>query len=557
MKKSKTLLVIVYSVLLLIPFGTFTRAQPLSYVGVQEDDIYTWKVDLDVDGIDELMTNVEVLLDDIQAYFLAGGLDLGGYEDMTIIDIMDNITTTVMDEVFPGGWETLNVTELLEVFIGNFIQDANSTMFGGNIPDNWGSLNVTTFADYVVDGLDATLPAGWDVNPIPELIKSAINTFNNSLLFGFVPDGWEGLTVGGLLEGLILPNFPEMYESFILHVNLNQLNDQLTTLLGTATLEDMISSAIPLEAMNYNVSFVLDMLNYSLPPQYQSVNMSTLINILLYNVTSELPSEYMGTDMSNIIGHLTDEVMENITALYVPEVLPVGFQDLPLKNLLNERIVELINQWDTVVVPQWTATKVLLTTIPSVGFRIQVISIGTEIEAYVGGPRGVPIELEFFVSVDFKNWTSINELFGSSSSLMYSQLNPLSLLGNLSDYYASYIVNPATYSSETRAFGEQGCLSGGLIIANNYNLESMKTNFSIQISGDPNGIFGSAEWNTVGVLREAYIEANGVEVVRIALYNEEDEIPGYEVAIVLALTPITITGLIYFLKKKNRIKNLK
>ena len=230
---------------------------------------------------------------------------------------------------------------------------------------------------------------------------------------------------------------------------------------------------------------------------------------------------------------------------------------LPLKNLLNERIAELINQWDTVVVPQWTTAKTMLTVIPSVGFRIQVDSIGTEIEAYVGGPRGVPVGMSVFVSLDFKNWTDITGLFGSTSTLMTSEtVDPFSLLGNLSTYYATYIVNPATYSSETRAFGEQSSLSYGLIMAKNYNWTAIKTSYSILISGDPNGIFGSAEWNTAGVLSQAYIEANGVKAVKITLLSGDDEIPGYEVAIVLALTPITIIGLIYFLKKKNRIKNL-
>ena len=85
---------------------------------------------------------------------------------------------------------------------------------------------------------------------------------------------------------------------------------------------------------------------------------------------------------------------------------------------------------------------------------------------------------------------------------------------------------------------------------------AIKTNFSIPIGSDLSGIFGSAEWNTVGVLKSAFLEANGVEAVRISLLGEDDEIPGYEVAIVLALTPITIIGLIIFLKKKIRIKNL-
>jgi len=555
MKKLRILVVLAISTLLLIPFGSFTRAQPSSYVGVEEGDVYTWRIDLDVDGIDELVTNVDTLLDDLQLY--VADLDLGGYEDLTIPETLENISSTVLNTVFPVGWEDLNVTELIEAFISNFVQDANSTMFAGNIPSNWQSLNVTTFADYVVDGLNDTLPAGWEVNPIPELIKLAINTFNNSLLFGLVPDGWADLTIGEFLDALILQNVPEAYESFMLHMSLNQLADSIPSGMGALSLEDLISSVLPTEAMSINVSYVLEMLQYRIPPQYQSVNMSTIFHILMNNISSEMPSEFVGVTTSEIIDDLIDEVMVNITALLVPAVFSPGFEDDTIQELINDLIGELINQWDTVVFPQWTANKALLTAIPSIGFRIQIESIGTEIEAYVDGPRGVPIGMTLFISLDFKNWTSITELFGTTSMLMFSQVaDPFAILGNLTTYYATYIVNPATYSSEERAFGEQSSLSYGLIMAKNYNWETLKTNFSIPIGSDPNGIFGSAEWNTVGVLKNAFIEANGVEVVKISLLGEDDEIPGYEVAIILALTPITIIGLIYFLKKKNRIKNL-
>ena len=556
MKKLRILVVLAISTLLLIPFGSFTRAQPSSYVGVQEGDVYTWKIDLDVDGIDELMTNVDTLLDDLQLY--VADLDLGGYEDLTIPETLENISSTVLNNVFPGGWEDLNVTELLTAFIGEFMMSANATMFSGNIPEDWDSLNISELMNYAVDGLNNMLPAGWEEQPVPHLITLAISTLNASLLFGYIPDGWESFTIRGLINQMLLENVPELYESFMLHMSLNDIIDQqIPTGMDLLPIEDILLTVLPSNITSMNMSSLQGMLTYSLPPGMPSANISDIINFLMTNLSGSLPEQYVGEDMSTILNNLIDEVMGNITVLLVPEVFSPGFEDDTIQELVTFLVGQLINQWDTVILPQWTANKALLTTIPSVGFRIQIESIGTEIEAYVGGPRGVPIGMSLFISLDFKNWTSITELFGATSLLTASlDDDPFALLGNLTAYYSTYIVNPATYSSETRAFGEQSSLSYGLIMANNYNWETLKTNFSIPIGSDPDGIFGSAEWNAVGVLKSAFLEANGVEVVRISLLGEDDEIPGYEVAIILALTPITIIGLIYFLKKKNRIKNL-
>ena len=555
MKKLRILVVLAISTLLLIPFGSFTRAQPSTYVGVQAGDVYTWKIDLDADGIDELMDNIDTLLDDLQLY--VADLDLGGYEALTIPETMENISSRVLNNVFPGGWEDLNVTELLTAFIGEFMIGANTTMFAGNIPEDWDSLNITEFMEYAFDGLNDTLPAGWEDSLIPPLIPLAISTLNASLLYGYVPDGWDGFTIRGLINQMLLENVPEIYESFMLHMLLNEIIDlNIPSGYDLLPIEDIILDVLPSNITSINITYIQSMLAYRLPPGLGSANMSDIINFLMTNISGSLPVQYVGEDMSTILNNLIDQVMVNVSVAVV-DFLPVGFEDLTIQELATFLVGQLNTQWDTVIFPQWTANKALLTTIPSVGFRIQIESIGTEIEAYVGGPRGVPIGMSLFISLDFKNWTSITELFGSTSLLMYSQVDdPLALLGNLTTYYATYIVNPATYSSETRAFGEQSSLSYGLIMANNYNWETLKTNFSIPIGSDPDGIFGSAEWNTVGVLKSAFLEANGMEAVRIALYSEEDEIPGYEVAIVLALTPITIIGLIIFLKKKIRIRNL-
>jgi len=556
MKKLRILVVLAISTLLLIPFGSFAKAQTPAYIGISEGDVYTWKIDLDVDGIDELITNIDTLLDDLQLY--VADLDLGGYENLTIPETLENISSTVLNNVFPGGWEDLNVTELLTAFISDFMRKANTTMFSGNIPEDWNSLNMTELMDYAFDGLNDTLPAGWEDSIIPPLIPLAISTLNASLLYGYVPDGWEGFTIRGLINHMLLEKVPERYESFMLHMLLNEMIAlNVPTGMDLLPIEDILLTVLPSNITSINMSSIQGMLTYRLPPGMGSANLSDVINFLMTNISGSLPEQYVGEDMSTILNNLIDEVMGNITQILVPNVLSYGFEDDTIQELINDLTVALINQWDNRIMTPWTMNKALLTAIPSVGFRIQIESIGTEIEAYVSGPRGVPIGMSLFVSLDFKNWTSITELFGSTSLLTASLVDdPFSLLGNLTAYYATYIVNPATYSSETRAFGEQSSLSYGLIMANNYGWETMKTNYSIPIGSDPNGIFGSAEWNTVGVLKSAFLEANGVEAVRIALYSEEDEIPGYEVAIVLALTPITIIGLIIFLKKKIRIRNL-
>ena len=179
MKKSNIFVVLALSTILLIPFANIAKAQTPSYVGVNEGEVYTWKVDFDVDGIDEVMDNIGTLLDDLQDYIAT--LDLHGYENLTIPETMENISSTILSNVLPSGWEGLNITDLLEAFISDFISDANSTMFSSKIPVNWGALNLSTFADYIVDGLNNTLPAGWDVDPIPHLIQLALSHFNSSL----------------------------------------------------------------------------------------------------------------------------------------------------------------------------------------------------------------------------------------------------------------------------------------------------------------------------------------------------------------------------------------
>ncbi|MHA2006858.1 MAG: hypothetical protein ACXABO_04205 [Promethearchaeota archaeon] len=561
MKKSNIFVVLAISTILLIPLSNVARAQPPSYVGVNEGDVYTWKVDLDVDGLDEVMNNIGTLLNDIDGYIST--LDLGGYEDLTIPETLENISSTILSKVLPSGWESLNITELLEAFIHEFIPEANSTMFSWKIPGDWESLNISTFMGYVVDGLNNTLPAGWEDDPVPDLIKLAVSHFNDSLLFGIVPDGWEGLTIRGMINQILLEQAPKAHESFMLHMMLNEmLKNALPSGMEVLSMEELLSSVMPSDGSPINMSYILDTINYGTPPQFASLNMSDFIHELTLNISGMLPPQYMGIDTSTMLSGLIDQLMVNVSMMLVPSVFPTGFEFLSIQELADYLITQAKSSWNTAVLPGWTAQKAFLVAIPSLGFRVEITHIGPEEEAYPGGPSGVPIEMTFFISLDMNNWTELGDLFGDTTEGLMMALPAVPgdttwtnmLMSNFTAYYSSYIVDPSSFSAQHRALAEQGLLTGGLFVANNYDWQTINTSFTIPIGVNPNGFEVSSEWNSNGVLTRLSLDANGINAVTISLFGAEEEIPGYEVAIILALAPITVLGLIYYMKKKNRIR---
>ena len=97
------------------------------------------------------MQNVEGLMTEIQTKI--SELDLFGLESKTLPEAMENISHTLLNTILPLGWESLNISELLEETVEKFVEDFNSTFLAGNIPSNWKTLNYSTFMDYAIDGL--------------------------------------------------------------------------------------------------------------------------------------------------------------------------------------------------------------------------------------------------------------------------------------------------------------------------------------------------------------------------------------------------------------------
>lgn len=562
MKKSKIIGILVFCTVLLIPFGSFTKAQPSTYVGVEEDTTYTWKISLDVDGLDELIDNVGILLDDIEASIAAN--DFWGFENLTIPEILGTIATDLFNQTFPSGWEAMNISALIEAFFEDFVSKANSTMLSGKIPANWQSLNFTTFMDYLVDGLNATLPSGWEDDPLPELLKLAVFGLNNSIILGFIPTGWEDLTVMELFDQVLLENTPIIRENFILHMLFNEvLVGEMPPGMSSLSIGDILYDLLPSNVTSLNISSFVDMMivgiNFSMPIGWESWDMATVINIISNFVNPMLPSGYAAYNMTTLIEFFIDEMMFGDPDMILPpEIFPPssGFGNTTIRVIADNLIGALNTQFDTWVVVNWTVQKAIIALLPSLGIRFRVDTIGTEIEAYPGGPRGVPIEMTGYVSLNMNDWTDIADIMaGTGLSLPQLPETFDTFIANFTYYYSSYIVDPSTYTNASRAFSEQSLLTGGLIVATNYNWEDIATNFSIPIAADSNGIEGSSEWNTNGLLSSATLKANGITAAKIELLVEvTDEIPGFEVGIIVTLIPITIIGIVYYMKKKIRTK---
>jgi hypothetical protein len=567
MKKLKSIGIIFLSTLLLIPFGGFAKAQTSTYVGVQEGETYTWQITLNIDGLDELIENIDILLDDLESSIAAN--DFGGYENSTIPEMINTKASNILNKTFPSGWEAMNISTLIEAFIVDFVSKANSTMLSGEIPANWQTLNFSTFMDYLVDGLNATLPSGWEDDPLPELLKLAVFGFNNSLLLGIIPTGWEDLTVKELFDQILLENTPRIRESFILHVFFNEaLAGQLPPGMSGLSAGEILSSLIPSTGGTLNISTfvegIISSINSTMPVGWESWDMATFINNQSNSVNPLLPPGYDALNMTTLIEQFIDEMMfGNLNMMLPPGILPpgMGFGNTTIRVLADTLIGQLNSQWTTTVMGNWTLQKSIISVLPPLGIRYRVDNIGAEVEAYPGGPRGVPINMTGFFSMDMQNWTKIGEMMdltGGSGLLTAAPPPPEELvdtfISNFTYYYSSYIVNPATYTNASRAFLEQSMLTSGLIVAKNYNWGDIKTSFSIPIAGDPNGIELSSEWNVNGLLSSATLKANGVTAVKIELFVTTEEIPGFEVGIIVALIPMTIIGIVFYMKKKTRMK---
>lgn len=577
MKKVTILTIFILGVILIIPFGVFSVGQSNNYVGVTAGSEYEWRVELDLDGVDNVMHNVEGLMTEIQNRI--SNLELFGFESMTVPEAMENLSHTILSNILPNGWEGMNLSELFQETVDYYIEEFNSTFLSGEIPSNWKSLNYSEFIDTVINGLNNTLPQGWEDQPIPFLIELALNKFNSSILFGLLPEGWEMMTLENFFETIIEESFPEATESFLTYLLMDQLFGELFKKLppgaDSEIISDLIPYMLPQEALDMNMTYILNGLwnaiNNTSPPGWESENITSFIDHqadwIDNNLTSMDPG-LVGANITSIIKWGINELIYNATIMPPPPLTP-GWENMTIPEFINSIIEQGKTQFRTQVLSGWeemiAALDTLGATIPTTyGIKIAVDQIGTEVESTLGGQKGTPIDMTLFISIDMETWTSFEELIANltkTSSYSDSEYSispeeeegdifsmPLDFLLNFT--LSGYIVDPSTYSDPKIALLDQAALTQGLIVASNYNWTLIETSTTIAVVGNVDAFEVSAEWDENGLLSEAYLNSDGETAITITLVLGE-EIPGYEITTLIIIIPLTVVGIIYYIRKRN------
>lgn len=577
MKKNKLLVVLLMPLLLLLPFGNYANAQVPSYVGVAAGEQYTWKAEVEFGNVDELLTNARAVIVDMKANLPS--LDLNGLESMTVEDMYQEIAEVYLSYVLPDGWESLNITDLIEETFEYYIEQFNSTFLSGMIPSNWLSLNFSDFYDLAVDGLNATLLSsqpGWNDNPLPELYMLVINELNSTILYGLIPAGWEAMTLGDLIESLMTVNAPVLWESFVVQMMLDTF---FSLALPPEMLDDTISELIyqliamlPTEITSINATTMFEEIFFGMNqtmPGIESETMANVLDMLGDMVNSTMPSGYGELNMSSLLETVIENDLYGI--LYPPEMAGMTYLEI-----LDMAYTEAINAFDLTILPAWADMYTMLQGMGmasfEAGLRVIINSLGTEVESFPGGPKGVPINMDYLVSYGSEEWLNVSEMLGLTGDFSLIGLFFNSFMFGMSGLSMSVpppeppppigpsmnitplIVDPTTYSIVQTALSDQFSFTGTLIVANNYNWGSIQTEMIMVTSGNPDAIVMSAVWNSKGVLQQADVKADGLVVAALTLVaTDSGEIPGFEITIILGISSVAFVAIIYHLKRKNKI----
>ena len=205
MRKIKCTSVLLISSLILISIGKFTIAQESSYVGISEGEEYIWDLGLNKEGIKSLKDDSEIfvqeLLDDLET------LDLGAYTDLNVSEAIllgfDNSIELINDTFLPGllpdDWKTLNISTFMENLFDSVVETFNSSYLSGAIPHDWKSDSIVDFFDHVIEGLNKTIP-GFENFTMMEVLEAVINFVNDTIPCELLPAGWEDMTISDLIE---------------------------------------------------------------------------------------------------------------------------------------------------------------------------------------------------------------------------------------------------------------------------------------------------------------------------------------------------------------------
>lgn len=556
MRKKTTISVFLLSILFFLAFGNVAKAQTPSYLGVAEGDEYTWRVNVNFDGVDTFVNNIGDIMVDQQNKL--DDLVLFGWEDLTINETIEEIAHAYLANILPTGWETYNLSTLVEETIKEYVEKFNSTIFSGMIPNNWESLNFSTFYGYMVDGIYDSTGVDFEDNPIPELYEMMINELNSFALFGLIPEGWEDLTLEQFYLSLFEIVVPGIPESFALNMMIREaMEGYLPPGLADLSVRELLNALY--EPMGLNATYIFEQLffdlNSSLPSGMESAPMTVVIDYLNFVINSTLSPGFDSLPVEELLDIATDQLVMMLA-------LPVELQGLTLVEIISLGFDQYILLYDSQVLPGWVQIKSMLQAAGlssyEIGIKMTVDNIGIVESVFLGGPQGVNLNVTLYYSLDFENWVDLSLLFTGLVTAQMIEVEVIGIFGiiPLLDFFTgdTIVFDPSSYSNDDIAIMDQLMYSGGLIVANNYEWASIQTDFTIETVMDPHCIDASLAWNSKGLLSATTIEASGDEVATITLIGgDEGEIPGYGIPIVFGLTTFTIIGVIIYMKRKNNI----
>ena len=369
MRKVKIAGVLLIGSLILISIANITIAQDSSYVGISEGDEYIWDLGLNKEGVNSLIDDSETLaqelLNNISTY------DLGAYSDLNaseaiLLGFEDSFE--LINDIFPPGlipddWKTLNVSTFYENLIDTVVETLNSSFLSGEIPYDWNSETIVDFFDHVIEGLNKTVP-GFEDLTLAELLETVINIVNDNIPCELLPEGWEDMTISDLIEIVLGKplNFvnttiiPGMIPSDWLHMDFAPLLQNIFPILPQSFI-DLIDASYAGYYDEFSIFTYFDLnvqsLNYSLggliPGNwgdltiselalpfffgYEDYNVSYILDELFEALNSSAPFDLYSVNMSYLI---------NMTIYSMTYGMPIEQQSAPIIDLLRDQMNNLL-----------------------------------------------------------------------------------------------------------------------------------------------------------------------------------------------------------------------
>jgi len=376
MRKVKIASILLIVSLILISVGNFTIAQDSSYVGISEGEEYIWDLGLNKEGVNSLINDSEIFVQELLDNLLT--IDLGAYTDLNASEAIllgYEESFELINNIFPPGlipddWKTVNISTFMENLVDRVVETFNSSFLSGTIPYDWRSESIVTFFDHVIEGLNKSIP-GFDNFTVGEVLVNVINLINDNVPYDLLPEGWEDMTISNFIEISLGKPFdfinttilPGMIPSDWLHMDLAPLLHNIFPILPQWLIDQFAVSyeyydefsIFTMIEMSFNSSMggflPGDWEDYTIPELmfpflfqgYEDYNVSFVLDEFFEALNSTSPFDLYSVDMNYLI---------NMTIYSMTNGLPIEQQSMPTIDFLREQINMMLIAFNSTYNPE-------------------------------------------------------------------------------------------------------------------------------------------------------------------------------------------------------------